>query len=57
VSTVRFTEHGRLGVLTLDSPPLNLIGQARIDEIRLGIVPLAGGVEQVAARAGKTRWP
>jgi enoyl-CoA hydratase/carnithine racemase len=33
VSTVHFTEDNGLGVLTLDSPPLNLIGQALIDDL------------------------
>jgi enoyl-CoA hydratase/carnithine racemase len=33
MSTVRFTEDGALGVLTLDSPPLNLIGEALIGDL------------------------
>jgi enoyl-CoA hydratase/carnithine racemase len=33
VSTVRFSEDGGLGVLTLDNPPLNLIGQALVDDL------------------------
>jgi enoyl-CoA hydratase/carnithine racemase len=33
VSTVRFTQAGGLGVLTLDNPPLNLIGQVLIDDL------------------------
>jgi enoyl-CoA hydratase/carnithine racemase len=45
VSTVRFTEHGSLGVLTLDSPPLNLIGKTLIDD-------LLAAVDQIEASAG-----
>jgi enoyl-CoA hydratase/carnithine racemase len=45
VSTVRFTEHGPLGVLTLDSPPLNLIGETLIDD-------LLAAVDQVEASDG-----
>jgi hypothetical protein len=38
MSTVRFAEDGALGVVTLDSPPLNLIGEALIGEdVRRGI--------------------
>jgi enoyl-CoA hydratase/carnithine racemase len=33
MSTVHFTEDGALGVLTLDSPPLNLIGEALIGDL------------------------
>ncbi len=33
MSTVRFTEDAGLGVLTLDSPPLNLIGKALIGDL------------------------
>jgi enoyl-CoA hydratase/carnithine racemase len=33
MSTVRFTDDGPLGVLTLDSPPLNLIGEALIGDL------------------------
>jgi hypothetical protein len=32
MSTVRFAEDGALGVVTLDSPPLNLIGEALTGE-------------------------
>jgi enoyl-CoA hydratase len=45
VSTVRFTEDGGLGVLTLDSPPLNLIGETLIDD-------LLAAVDQVEASGG-----
>src|SRR2546427_2001983 len=40
--TVRFTEDGALGVVTLDSPPLNLIGEALIGD-------LVAAVDQVEA--------
>jgi enoyl-CoA hydratase len=33
MSTVRFAEDGALGVVTLDSPPLNLIGEAVIGDL------------------------
>jgi enoyl-CoA hydratase len=33
MSTVRFAEDGALGVVTLDSPPLNLIGEALIGDL------------------------
>jgi len=33
MSTVRFTEGGALGVVTLDSPPLNLIGEELIGDL------------------------
>jgi enoyl-CoA hydratase len=45
VSTVRFTQDGGLGVLTLDSPPLNLIGETLIDD-------LIAAVDQVEASDG-----
>ncbi len=45
MSTVRFTEDGALGVLTLDSPPLNLIGDALIGD-------LAAAVDRVEATDG-----
>jgi enoyl-CoA hydratase/carnithine racemase len=43
--TVRFTEDGALGVLTLDSPPLNLIGEGLIAD-------LVAAVDQVEATDG-----
>jgi enoyl-CoA hydratase len=43
--TVRFAEDGALGVLTLDSPPLNLIGEAVIAD-------LVAAVDQVEATEG-----
>jgi len=45
VSTVRFEQNDGLGVLTLDNPPLNLIGQALIDD-------LLAAVGQIEASAG-----
>jgi enoyl-CoA hydratase/carnithine racemase len=33
MSTVRFTEDGALGVIRLNSPPLNLIGEALIRDL------------------------
>ena len=33
MSTVRFTDDGLLGVVTVDSPPLNLIGKALIGDL------------------------
>jgi enoyl-CoA hydratase/carnithine racemase len=45
MSTVRFTEDGALGALTLDSPPLNLIGEAMIGD-------LVAAVDQVEATDG-----
>ena len=45
MSIVRFTEEGGLGVLTLDNPPLNLIGQALIDD-------LLAAVDQIEASDG-----
>ena len=33
MSTVRFDEEDGLGVLTLDSPPLNLLGQELIGDL------------------------
>jgi len=45
VSTVRFTQEGGLGVLTLDNPPLNLIGQVLIDD-------LVAAVDQIEASDG-----
>ena len=45
MSTVRFTEDGALGVLTLDSPPLNLIGAALIGD-------LVTAVDRIAATDG-----
>src|SRR6202011_3569878 len=33
MSTVRFAEDGALGVVTLDSPPRNLIGEAVIGDL------------------------
>ena len=33
MSTVRFTDDGPLGVVTVDSPPLNLIGEALIGDL------------------------
>src|SRR6202162_1743378 len=45
MSLVRFTEDGALGVLTLDSPPLNLIGEALIGD-------LVAAVDQVEATDG-----
>ena len=37
MSTVRFTQADGRGVLTLDNPPLNLIGQALIDDLLVAI--------------------
>jgi enoyl-CoA hydratase/carnithine racemase len=45
MSTVRFAEDGALGVVTLDSPPLNLIGEALIGD-------LVAAVDQVEATDG-----
>lgn len=45
MSTVRVTEDGALAVLTLDSPPLNLIGEALIGD-------LAAAVDRVEAIDG-----
>jgi enoyl-CoA hydratase/carnithine racemase len=45
MSLVRFTEEGALGVVTLDSPPLNLIGEALIGD-------LVAAVDQVEATEG-----
>ena len=45
MSTVRFTQDGGLGVLTLDSPPLNLIGETLIAD-------LLAAVDQVEAGDG-----
>ena len=45
MSTVRFAQDGGLGVLTLDSPPLNLIGETLIDD-------LLAAVDQVEASDG-----
>ena len=45
MSTVRFTQEGGLGVLTLDNPPLNLIGQVLIDD-------LVAAVDQIEASDG-----
>jgi hypothetical protein len=48
MSTVRFTDDGALGVLTVDSPPLNLIGEALIGEALIG--DLLAAVEAAALR-------
>jgi enoyl-CoA hydratase len=45
VSTVRLTQDGGLGVLTLDSPPLNLIGDGLIGD-------LLAAVDQIEASDG-----
>jgi enoyl-CoA hydratase/carnithine racemase len=45
MSTVHFTKDGALGVLTLDSPPLNLIGEALIGD-------LVAAVDRVEASDG-----
>jgi enoyl-CoA hydratase/carnithine racemase len=45
MSTVRFTDDGALGVLTVDCPPLNLIGKALIGD-------LLAAVDQVEASDG-----
>ena len=45
MSSVRFTHEGGLGVLTLDNPSLNLIGQVLIDD-------LVTAVEQIEASDG-----
>jgi enoyl-CoA hydratase/carnithine racemase len=47
VSTVHFTQDGGLGVLTLDNPPLNLIGQALTDDLVAAVhgTCIAGGFE------------
>jgi enoyl-CoA hydratase/carnithine racemase len=45
MSTVRFTEDGALGVLRLDSPPMNLIGEAVIAD-------LVAAIDEVEATDG-----
>ena len=49
---VRFEQDGALGIVTLDSPPLNLIGQELIDDLLAAIaaVEAADGVRAVILR-------
>lgn len=52
MSTVRFTEDGTLGVLTLDSPPLNLIGEALIGDLLAAVerVEVTDGLRALLVR-------
>src|SRR6476620_8066245 len=49
---VRFTQDGALATVTLDSPPLNLIGQELIDDLiaALGEVEAADGIRALLLR-------
>jgi enoyl-CoA hydratase/carnithine racemase len=52
MSTVRFTDDGALGVVTVDSPPLNLIGEALIGDLLAAVdrVEASDGVRALLVR-------
>jgi enoyl-CoA hydratase/carnithine racemase len=57
MSTVRFAEDGALGVVTLDSPPLNLIGEAVIGDLVAAVdrIEASDGLRGLLVRGeGKT---
>ena len=53
MATVRFEQDGGFGVLVLENPPLNLIGEALIDDLVAGLqeIEASDGLRAMLVRA------